>query len=164
MFAVTYRTKHWGLLLFRLLLGSVFVIHGWQKLDPSKWEMIGSAASNVGMNFAPAFWGFMAMFSELVGGGLIILGFLYIPATILTAFTMLVAMTFDAKGIKDGMAFFPAFKVLLAAFMLFFLSVSALLIGPGKFSLDALICKKKCPEGGCGCGCNGCADGTCKIK
>ena len=132
MFAATYRTKNWGILLFRLLLGSVFVVHGLQKLDPAKWEFLGGAMGSFGITFAPQFWGFMAMFSELVGGTMIILGFLYIPATVLTAITMLVAIFFDARSIKDGMDYFPAFKVVMSTVMLFFLSLAAMLQGPGR--------------------------------
>lgn len=144
MFAATYRTKQWGLLLLRVLMGSVFIVHSTMKMDPAKWDMIGSNAANVGLNFAPAFWGFMAMFSELVGGALIILGFLYIPVSILTAITMIVAMTADAKGIKAGANFTMAFLTIKASLTMFVLSLVAILVGPGKYSLDALICKKMC--------------------
>lgn len=159
MFAATYRTKHWGLLLTRLLVGIMFVLHGWQKIDPSKWEQIGSAAGKLGLNFAPQFWGFMAMFSELIGGTLIILGFLYIPAVILTAITMLVAMTSDAGRITPDMPFIPALHTLMPTLMLMVLSLAGLLVGPGKFSIDAMLCRKMCKHGDCHCHHGACCTG-----
>lgn len=156
MFSATYRTKHWGMLLFRLILGGVFVMHGYQKLDPAKWEWLGSQLANFGITFAPSFWGFMAMFAELVGGAMIIMGFLYIPALALTAFTMLVAMSTDLKGVKPDSTYFEVFLAIRATLMLFVLSVAAMLMGPGKFSIDALIGKKMC-----GCEDCPCDEGTC---
>lgn len=153
MFASTYKIKHWGLLVLRLLAGSIFLVHAFMKLDSSKWEGIGAAAGNIGLNFAPAFWGFMAMFSELVGGALIIMGFLYIPVAVLTGITMLVAMTADAGRIEEGATFVQSFMAMKASLTMFVLSLVAILVGPGKYSIDALIAKKMGKKAGCGCDC-----------
>lgn len=158
MFAAHYKTQPWGMLLFRLAIGGVFMMHGWQKLlgGTEVWGNLGRSLSTFGINFAPEFWGFMAMFSELFGGALIILGFLYIPALALTAITMLVAMTVDAGKIAAGASLFEAFMAVRVSLLLLLLSVAGMLMGPGRLSIDALISKKMhkdCP-GHCDHGCN----------
>jgi putative oxidoreductase len=85
-----------GLLLIRLGIGcSMLVFHGWGKLTGGTelWTMVGGNMSNLGITFAPAFWGFMAAFAEAVCSALLILGLFFRPAAALLAFTMLVAIT-----------------------------------------------------------------------
>lgn len=83
-----------GLLIIRLGIGIMFIAHGWPKLinGPEMWEAVGKNMEIIGINFAPAFWGFMAGFTEVFGGLCLILGVFWVPACILLIFTMLVAM------------------------------------------------------------------------
>jgi len=82
-----------GLLIIRIGIGAIFIMHGWPKLmgGAGLWADIGSKIGVFGITFAPALWGFMAMFAELAGGLFLILGFLVRPFAVLMCFTMAVA-------------------------------------------------------------------------
>jgi putative oxidoreductase len=84
-----------GLLILRLVIGfSMAAFHGWGKITggPERWERIGGAMANLGLDFAPVFWGFMAGFAEFVASVLIIGGIFFRPALTLLIITMLVAV------------------------------------------------------------------------
>jgi len=74
--------KDFGLLLMRLGLGALMVLHGYPKLlgGPDQWVPIGRSMKNLGVNFLPVFWGFMAAVAEALGGLLILLGLYFRPA------------------------------------------------------------------------------------
>jgi putative oxidoreductase len=125
------RFRDHGLLALRVGMGLMFVGHGWPKLagGPEKWAKIGGAMSNLGIDFAPAFWGFMAGFAECGGGILLVLGLLTRPAAALLVCTMVVAaIRHVAAG--DG---FGGWSHATEAGITF---ASLFLMGPGKFSLD----------------------------
>lgn len=123
--------RDFGLLILRLGMGVMYLFHGGPKIlgGPEKWEKIGSAMSFVGVHAFPAFWGFMAGFSEFVGGICLIFGVFFRPACILISITMAVAASMHlGKGeglivashaIENGIVF-----------------ISLLFIGPGKHSID----------------------------
>lgn len=126
------RYKDFGLLLARIGLGLSFIfLHGYPKLvgGVETWKVVGSAMSNLGIDFFPAVWGFLAGFTEAVGGLFLLLGLFYRPACLLLAFTMLVAgMNHLAMG--DGlMGAAHAFELLVVF-------VGLLFVGPGKYSVD----------------------------
>ncbi len=77
----------------RVGLGIAFMLHGYPKITggPEWWEQMGMAMKNIGISFAPVFWGFMASISEFGGGFLIVLGLFFRPACLLLFFTMLMA-------------------------------------------------------------------------
>lgn len=89
-----------------------------------------------GLGFAPTFWGFMSAFAELGGGILIALGLALRPVSVLLVINMVVAMgTHFQKGdnfnvwshaADDGIIFLALF-----------------FMGPGKYSLDALLERKR---------------------
>ena len=56
-----------GLLILRIGIGIMFMLHGAPKLlgGPEQWEKQGRVMQNLGIDFLPAFWGFMAGFSDL---------------------------------------------------------------------------------------------------
>lgn len=123
--------RHIGLLILRIGLGCMFLIHGGPKLfgGPEKWEKIGMAMNHLGIGFIPAFWGFMAAFSEFIGGACLILGLFFRPACILLTITMLVAAIFHL-GRGDG---FSGAAHPIEVGIVF---LSLILIGAGKYSLD----------------------------
>ncbi len=53
-----------------------FFVHGLPKMQagPELWTKLGVAMSNVGITFAPDFWGFMAASAECFGGLLLAAG------------------------------------------------------------------------------------------
>jgi len=120
-----------GLLIMRVGLGIMFIVHGWPKLigGPELWTGLGGAMANLGITFAPAFWGLMAGVAEFGGGICLILGLAFRPACILLAFTMGVAATHHlANGDGIGRA-----SHAIEACVVF---ASLILIGPGKYSVD----------------------------
>jgi putative oxidoreductase len=86
-----------------------------------------------GIGFGHTFFGFMAAFSESIGGLLIALGLFFRPVCVLLCITMVVA---SGNHIATGRGS-PAHSLKNAAFFLGFL-----LIGPGKYSLDYVIQQK----------------------
>lgn len=87
--------RNLGLLLIRVGIGVIMlVVHGYGKLTggPEMWTGVGGAMGNLGLDFVPVFWGFMAMFAEFVCSILIVLGVLFRPALLMLGFTMFVAV------------------------------------------------------------------------
>lgn len=128
-----------GLLAARVGLGLTFMfLHGLPKLlgGPERWERLGGAMGNLGINFAPTFWGFMAAIAEFGGGLLLALGLVTQPALLTLTFTMFVAALMHLNlppdnpnsGLKGAS---HAIEVGIAFIALFF-------TGPGRFSLDHL--------------------------
>lgn len=133
-----------GLLSLRLVMGAAFLFHGWPKIqNPFEWMGPDSPM--------PAILLALAALAEFGGGIALIFGFLTRLASLGIASVMIVAITqvhlphgdpFVGKG---GPAYELA-AVYLACAVLF------LLLGPGRYSLDALLFgllqKKKLSEGG----------------
>ncbi|HQP91405.1 MAG TPA: DoxX family protein [Candidatus Omnitrophota bacterium] len=123
-----------GLLFIRLVVGGMFLYYGAPMLfgGPEKWLQVGNAMSAIGINFWPAFWGFMAGFAEFFGGICIILGLFFRLFCGLLAFTMFVAVTMH---LRKGDGLFAAGHA-IEDFSVF---LGLLFIGPGKFSLDHML-------------------------
>jgi putative oxidoreductase len=124
--------KNTGLLVLRIGLGlSFLLLHGYPKLvgGPEKWQLVGSAMGNIGVNLYPVFWGFMAGFVEAVGGLFLLLGLFYRPTCILLAFTMFVAALFH---IEAGQGLSGASHALEIGFVF----LGLLFVGPGNFRVD----------------------------
>jgi putative oxidoreductase len=123
--------RNTGLLIMRVGLGIMMIMHGYPKLfgGTEKWEKIGGAMTNIGIDFAPTFWGFMAATAEGVGGVLILLGLFFRPTCILIIFTMIIAaITHLSKG--DGL------MGASHAIELAFAFAGLLVLGAGKYSVD----------------------------
>jgi putative oxidoreductase len=123
-----------GLLVLRVGIGILFILHGWPKLTggPDLWARLGGAMGGLGITFAPAFWGFMAAFSEAVGGLALALGVLVRPMSALMLINMLVATHMHvSKGDP-----FATFSHPLALAVVF---VSLILLGPGRYALGRFI-------------------------
>ena len=123
--------RHIGLLVLRIGIGLMFMVHGAPKLlgGVEKWGQLGAAMAALGIEFAPAFWGFMAAISEFFGGVCLILGVVFRPACILLTITMLVAaISHLSRG--DGLGGASHAIELGIVFL------SLILIGAGKYSLD----------------------------
>ena len=121
-----------GLLVLRLGLGAAYIMHGLPKLagGPKTWAVLGKSMAHLGINFFPAFWGFMAAFSEGIGGVLLILGAFYRPICLLLSFTMVVAtLTLAAPKNREFTTYSHPLKMAVVFFGLAF-------IGPGRFSID----------------------------
>jgi len=130
---LTSLTKYrdFGLLFLRVALGALLIyVHGRPDLGGgiTRWREIGHDMHYLHINFAPAFWGFIAAFAESVGSALFVIGFLFRPACILLALTTAAVSIIDGKagGLLRG-----SHGMVLAI-----LFVSMIFIGPGKYSAD----------------------------
>jgi putative oxidoreductase len=120
-------------LILRLGLGTTHVFsHGIPKLleGPERWEGTGRAMGNLGITFAPMFWGFMAGATEAVGGLLLILGLFVRPTSVVLLFVLFVAAVqnlANAGNLTGGRA-----HPVDAGFGL----LAILILGAGKYSLE----------------------------
>jgi len=123
--------RNTGLLILRIGLGAMMMFHGFPKImgGPDKWAGIGSSMNVIGINFIPAFWGFMAAISEGLGGFLLLLGLFFRPVNMLLVFTMLIAALVHINKGEGIMGASHAIELGIVFFSLVF-------IGPGKYSVD----------------------------
>ena len=126
-----------GLLIFRLGFGLGFLFfHGYDKLmgGPEAWANLGGAMSMFGIGFGHTIFGFLAAFAESIGGIMIAAGLYYRPIMALLAGTMFVA---TIRHMISGQGT-PAH-----AFKNFFVLLGLMPLGPGKYSVDALMANKR---------------------
>lgn len=125
-----------ALLVLRIVMGLAFVLHGTGKIQhPFGWMPPES--------HIPGVFQFLAAISEFLGGMLLIVGLLTPLAALGLFFTMAVAVVFhgflnhDPFVSQTGGA---AFELPLIYWAITLVLMSA---GPGAFSLDSIIFKKK---------------------
>lgn len=119
-----------ALLAMRLIAGAAFALHGFPKIqNPTGW--MGPDAT------VPAFFLLLAAVSEFFGGIAWLLGLVTPIASLGIAITMLVATYFHAVIMGDP--FVGKGSSYELALIYFGLSLVFMLVGPGKFSLDAKI-------------------------
>lgn len=128
-----------GLLFLRIGVGLGFIfVHGWGKFfgGPELWGKLGGSMANLGITFAPVFWGFMAALAEFGGGILLVLGLFTRTTSSFLAFTMLVAIIQHTSKLD------PWNRVIYPTEM-FAVFLALIFLGAGKYSIDALISRKK---------------------
>jgi putative oxidoreductase len=124
-----------GLLLLRIVVGIAFLLHGWPKIqNPFEW-MGPDAPTPGGLQLAAAV-------SEFVGGMALIAGLLTRIASLGIGSTMAVAVQFHLQQGQPfvGRAGSPSYElaaVYLACAVVFFL------LGPGHFSVDSFLFRKR---------------------
>ena len=128
-----------ALLLGRIFIGVCFIVHSMGKLGlVGTGNMAGFAGwlEELGVPFAPV-QARVAMLSEMAGGAALCVGLLTRPACALLIVTMIVAGLLGHKGAGYLITNEPPgaeYTINLAVICLVFL-----LLGPGAYSLDALI-------------------------
>ena len=120
-----------ALFILRLGMGLMFFLHGYPKLlgGVERWQGLGAyGMGSIGIHFLPVFWGFMAAFSECIGGLMIVLGIQTRNFSLLLLITMVVAA---ASHLKGGDGVMGASHAIEAAFVFLFLFLS----GSGKIAI-----------------------------
>ena len=121
-----------ALLIIRLGIGFLFILHGYPKMmgGIEKWAGLGSyGMGSLGIHFFPVFWGFMAAFSEFVGGIMVLLGLYIRYFSVLLIITMLVATCSHLVGGDGIMGASHAIESAVVFTCLF-------ILGPGKYSVN----------------------------
>ena len=124
-----------AILILRVVAGLAFIQHGWPKIQHA-FNWMGPEAS------VPGFLQALAALSEFGGGFALVFGLLTQLAALGIACTMLYAifMVHVPHGdpfVGSGGRSYELAAVYLAIMVVF------LLRGAGRFSLDALVCRKK---------------------
>lgn len=123
---------HVGWTILRVGIGISIIFHGLPKLlgGEEVWTGVGNSMAVFGITFAPAFWGLLAALTESVGGLLFALGLLFRPASFMLMGMMVVAMGTHLSAGHTFLQYGHALDLLIVF-------VSFILIGPGRYSLDA---------------------------
>ena len=121
-----------GILLTRLVLGGLFTWHGYDAVMHYN-QYLAMSKSTIGLD--PALEFNLVVFSQLIGGILVALGWLTRLAVIPLFITMTVA--FFVAHRND-----PFFQKELS-FVFWLLCMAVFVLGSGRFSVDALIQKRK---------------------
>ena len=115
-----------GLLVLRVVAGGAMASHGWGKIqNPFHW-MDGAPSA------PPAVLQFLAALSEFGGGLALVLGAVTVVAAAGIFFTM-------AEALRHHVAAGDPFGKWELALLYFVIAVVMLTVGPGRFSLDALL-------------------------
>ena len=127
----SYSSHQFWYAVLRIIVGLCIAFgHGLGKMTggSEKWLVIGSLGlKSIGVESFHTFFGFMASFSEFVGGILLAIGFLVRPSAILLTITMAFAVLFHFKAGEFG-----EFAAIYGILFLYFG-----LTGPGRFSIDS---------------------------
>jgi putative oxidoreductase len=132
-----FRHPDLGLFIIRAALGIILMIAGYNKImgGTEQLHWVGSNVKYLGFNVEPntfttLFYGILAAGSELLGGLLLIAGWLFRTATVPLMGTMLVATLFKFQTTSGDLTQYGY------PMIFFFVLLGLLLIGPGKFSLQ----------------------------
>ena len=122
-------------LLLRLVVGAIFLAHGWQKFVGG---VPGVEAFLGGMNFPmPGVLAVLLIAAEVIGGLFLILGaFTHLTAKVL-AFVALVALV--AVHLPNGFTGPGGYEFIL---LILVSTLSVLITGPGKYSVDGMLRKR----------------------
>ncbi len=130
-------------LILRVVTGLIFIPHGYTKVFGTGGA--SAFAADLPGYGVPAFLGYLAAYAELFGAILLIAGLLTRFDALLLAGTMFVAVFVVQlpDALRDpesaGHRFFPAMHAVELPLALLGITVTLLLIGPGRFSLDGLL-------------------------
>jgi len=126
-----------GLLLLRLVVGAAFLAHGWGKIQsPFSWMPPDAPV--------PGILQALAAVAEFFGGGLgFIAGFLMPLAALGVLATMTVAVLFHVGQGDPFVAAGPGQGSFELALVYWTIALLMLLIGPGRYSLDAQLFQRR---------------------
>ena len=123
-----------GLALLRIAVGTIFILHGKQKLFGMGFAGVSGMFSQMGVPMPGVMGPFVALL-EFFGGIALILGLLTRILALGFAIDMLVAIL--RVKLENGFSHYELEFLLCAS------SVALLLMGGGEFSVDALLGRRK---------------------
>ncbi len=118
----------WGGLFLRLALGSVFMAHGWAKLNGPLGSPEGFNIDAWGWPY-PEVWAWVVAIVETLGGLLIVVGLFTRFAAALSACVMVVAVV----QVKLPSGFIGGFEL---EFTLLMIAIALVMSGAGRISVD----------------------------
>jgi len=128
--------QSWGITVLRVIVGIVFLAHGWQKLFGFGFH--GAAGAFAGMGIPlPAVSSAVVTLVELLGGAALVIGLLTRWAAALNGFDMIVAILL--VHLKNGFLKPGGFEhplTLLGA------CIALVMLGPGAASVDGALAKR----------------------
>ncbi len=123
-----------GLLLLRLFAGLALALaHGMRKMPPA--EGFVNRVGGFGFPGPPEVWAWMSGFAEFGAGILVAVGLLTRPAAAFVVLNFIVVVLFGHAGDPFGRRELPL--LFLFTFLMF------ALVGAGRYSVDALIWKRR---------------------
>ena len=127
-------TARYGLAILRIVLGIAMIVHGWSKLSGGVDNVAGFFGETLGIPL-PGLVAWVVTIVELVGGILLVVGFLTQIAGILITLDMLGAILFayllrGAPFIENGAITWEKEAVFAAA------ALCIVLAGPGAWSVE----------------------------
>ena len=128
------RQLSFGLAVLRIAVGTIFLLHGKQKLFGFGFAGVTDAFTHMGVPLAGVMGPFVALL-EFFGGIALILGLLTRLFALGFAIDMLVAILL--VQLKNGFSHYEL------EFLLCVSSVALLFMGAGEFSIDALLGRRK---------------------
>lgn len=126
----------WGPTILRLIVGVVFVAHGWQKLTAFGVDGLAGFLGSIGIPLA-GLAAPLLIAVELLGGVALILGLFTRPIGTALAAVMLVAMV--SVHLPNGFYISPEGVGIEFTLTLFAASVSLALLGPGAAALEGIL-------------------------
>jgi putative oxidoreductase len=134
-------TARYGLAILRIVLGIAMLVHGWSKLSSGVGNVAGFFGGQLGIP-APQLMAWVVTIVELVGGILLVVGFLTQIVGILIALDMLGAILFayllrGAPFIDRGQISWEKEAVFAAA------ALCIALAGPGAWSVDDVVAENR---------------------
>lgn len=136
-------------LALRLALGAIFMWHGWDKVASQGLDNVAGFLGSIGFPF-PLFFAFILGYGELIAGIMLVLGaFTHWAAKYCTIIAIVALLLVHAKnGFSINGGGYEYIILILAV------SISLMVTGAGKYSLDAKVLK----DWVCGC-----KDGSCNV-
>ncbi len=131
--------KRWGPLFLRVVLGLIFVVHGWEKVtglwgwmaQGDEWRFVGTVAFMP--LFPPVFWATCATLAEFLGGILVFVGYRTKLASFFLVIVMLVALGVHVP--QGGPGFIGFVKEIEKPLALLVMAISLMLSGSGRYSI-----------------------------
>lgn len=131
------RYSDWGPVVLRLVLGIIFIAHGWGKLFGMAPGMEAWVGMVTGLGFpAATATAYLVALVEFVGGVAVLLGLFTRYAAALIAIVMAVAIW----KVKFAMGLLGGYELDLG---LLGIALALVLLGPGKLSLEKMLWKKE---------------------